>query len=177
MMYRTKTYIAADWTDDKEAVDILYKWKENSRLTLDFVDAHSVKQARDSSLNCSIKKSLRERLNITKTFVLIVGKNTKTLQSGSCRYCSSYNSYTSSCGKYMAIDYRSYIDYECEMAVKDYLNGDIKKIVVLYNYANVDKSKCPDSIKNHGTHINMYYYSSTDQKYYWDYSKIKEALS
>lgn len=176
-MYRTKTYIAADWTEDNDAVDIIYKWKDSNRLTLDFVDAHSVKQARDSSLNCSIKKSLRDRLNITKTFVLIVGKNTKSLQSGSCRYCSSYNSYTGSCRKYMSIDFRSYIDYECEMAVKDYLNGDIKKIVVLYNYANVDKSKCPDSIKKFGVHESMYYYSETDGKAYWDYKKIKDTIS
>ena len=29
--YRTKTYIAADWTGDKNAVDQLYKWKEGRK--------------------------------------------------------------------------------------------------------------------------------------------------
>ena len=77
----------------------------------------------------------------------------------------------------MSVDYRSYIDYECDMAVKDYLNGDIRKIVVLYNYANVDKSKCPYSIKNVGTHERMYYYSDIDNKAYWDYQRIRDAMS
>ena len=27
MAYRTKTYIAADWDGDKNAVEQLYKWK------------------------------------------------------------------------------------------------------------------------------------------------------
>ena len=44
------------------------------------------------------------------------------------------------------------IEYECEKAIKDNL-----KIVVIYNYANVDKSKCPDCIKYYGTHIPAYY--------------------
>lgn len=175
-MYRTKTYIAADWTGDEDAVNILYEWKKNNKLNLDFIDVHCVKQARDSSLNCSIKKSLRERLNITKTFVLIVGKQTKTLQSGSCRYCQNYNSYNSSCKRLYTIDYKSYIDYECAMAVKDYSAGKIKNIIVLYNYANVDKSKCPDVIKNYGQHLNMYYMSS-GKKYYWNYQNIKRLLS
>lgn len=28
MVYRTKTYIAADWDGDKNAVEQLYKWKK-----------------------------------------------------------------------------------------------------------------------------------------------------
>ena len=62
-MYRTRTYIAGDWDHDKDAVDALYWWNDNSRYGLSFLDAHELKQARDTSLNCSIKKSLAERLN------------------------------------------------------------------------------------------------------------------
>ena len=79
---------------------------------------------------------------LLKLFVLIVGNNTTTVRSGSCQYCGSYNSYTHSCGRGYSVDYRSYVEYECEKAVRDGL-----KIVVLYNAATVNKSKCPDAVK------------------------------
>jgi len=101
--------------------------------------------------------------------VLIVGKNTKTVRSGSCQYCNSYNSHTYSCTRGYSVDYRSYIDYECEKAIRDGL-----KIVVLYNAATVNKSKCPDAIKSTGKHVAMCYYK--DGKYYWDYQAVKDAI-
>lgn len=140
MNYRTKTYIAADFDHDKEAVNQLYKWKNDNHLSLDFHDAHEITQSRDTSLYCTIKGSLSDRLNRSKTFVLIVGKQTNTLTKGSCQYCSSYNSWTYSCAKGYSVDYRSYIKYECEKAYNDYIKGDITKIVVLYKNTHVDKS-------------------------------------
>ena len=169
MAYRTKTYIAADWDGDKNAVEQLYKWKKSNYWSLDFHDAHDLTQARDSSLNCSIKSSLATRLDVSKTFVLIVGNTTKTVRSGSCQYCGSYNSWTQSCARCHSVDYRSYIEYECEKAIRDGL-----KIVVLYNAGSVNKSKCPDSIKYHGTHVAMWKWENG--QYYWDYQSVKRAL-
>ncbi len=169
MAYRTKTYIAADWSGDKNAVDQLHKWNDSNYWDLSFVDAHDLTQARDESLNCSIKSSLSKRLDVSKTFVLIVGNNTKTVRSGSCQYCYSYNSWTKSCARGYSVDYRSYIEYECQKAVRDGL-----KIVVLYNAASVNKSKCPDTIKAEGEHLAMWYYK--DGQYYWDYQAVKKAL-
>lgn len=77
MLYRTRTYIAADWDGDLDAVNQLHKWNESDYFNLSFSDAHDLTQARDSSLNCSIKKSLAERIDASKTFVIIVGNNTK----------------------------------------------------------------------------------------------------
>ena len=71
MAYRTKTYIAADWDHDKDAVDQIYKWKNGNGWSLDFHDAHELTQARDSSLPCSIKASLKSRMDVSKNFVLI----------------------------------------------------------------------------------------------------------
>ena len=119
MAYRTKTYIAGDWDGDKDAIDQLYKWKESKYLSLDFVDAHDLHRARDTSLNCSIKKSLQLRLDVSKRFVLIVGEKTKNLRSGGCQLCSSYNSWTSTCARGYRVDYRSYVEYECEKAKSD----------------------------------------------------------
>ena len=169
MVYRTKTYIAADWTGDKDAVDQLYKWNDSEHWSLSFIDAHDLTQARDGSLNCSIKTSLGKRLNASKTFVLIVGSNTKTVRSAGCQYCHSYNSWTCSCARGYPVDYRSYIEYECDKAVRDGL-----KIVVLYNAATVDKSKCPDVVKNIGTHVAMCYYQGGT--YYWNYQAVKDAI-
>ena len=59
MAYRNKTYIAGDWDDDYDAVEQIYKWKASNKWSLDFHDAHAMKQARDTSLPCSIKKSLK----------------------------------------------------------------------------------------------------------------------
>ncbi|AQV76953.1 MULTISPECIES: TIR domain-containing protein [Enterobacterales] len=170
MNYRTKTYIAGEWDGDKDAIQKLHDWNDSKHLSLSFTDAHDLTQARDGSLNCSIKSSLNTRLNASKTFVLIVGSNTKTARSGRCQYCASYNSWTGSCARGHSIDNKSYIEYECNRAVEDKL-----KIVVLYNAASVDKSKCPDVIRNVGEHVAMCTYENGS--YYWNYQAVKKALS
>jgi len=162
MIYRTKTYIAADWTGDKNAVEQLYKWKDSEYWQLDFNDAHELTQSSDDSLNCSIKDSLRERLDHSKTFVLIVGNKTKTLRAGECTYCSKNYKCGNSSNK-------SFIEYECDKAVRDDL-----KIIVLYNAATVDKTKCLDSLKYLGTHTAMQCIKNGER--YWDYQAVKEAM-
>lgn len=169
MANRTKTYIAADWTGDSDAVERLQKWNDSEYWSLSFTDAHDLTQARDNSLACSIKSSLRTRLEASKTFVLIVGSNTKSLRSGSCSYCPSYNSYTYSCARGHSVDYRSYIEFECEKAVNDGI-----KIVILYKAATIDKSKCPEIVKDVGTHAVMC--KRLNGELYWDYQPVKEAM-
>ena len=170
MAYRTKTYIAGDWTGDSNLIQQLYKWNESKYWSLHFVDAHDLTQSRDTSLYCTIKGSLAERLNASKTFVLIVGEQTNALTKGGCQLCGSYNRWTRSCSRGRSIDYRSYIQYECEKAAKDGL-----RIVVVYNYTSVQKGKCPEAVRDRGTHITGYY-RGTDGKYYWECEKIKNAI-
>lgn len=162
MNYRTKTYIAGDWTGDKDAIEQLYKWNDSKYWALSFHNAHEVTQANDSSKNCSIKASLRSRLDISKTFVLIVGNGTKSRRAGECNYCID----NSSCGN---SSNKSFIEYECDKAVRDRL-----KIVVLYNSAMVNKDKCPDVLQDKGIHVPMCYRSNG--KLYWDYSSVKKAI-
>lgn len=169
MVYRTRTYIAGDWTGDRDLIDKLYQWNESNYWGLSFSDAHALTQARDSSLPCSIKRSLRERLDGSKTFVLIVGSDTENLTKGACRYCSSYSSY-SGCRRGYSADQRSFIKYECDYAVEHDL-----KIVVLYNYSSTMKSKCPKTVRNVGEHMPAYYWGD-DGGYHWYYYRIKEAL-
>lgn len=168
MVYRTRTYIAADWSGDKDAVEQLHKWN-NRYWSLSFTDAHDLTQSSDSSLNCSIKTSLKTRMDASKTFVLIVGDKTDSVTAGSCRYCSSYNSWTSSCARGRSIDYRSYIKYECDKAVEAKI-----KIVILYNSTIVSRSKCPEAVRYKGTHVAMLYRKNNNL--FWDYNAVKNAL-
>lgn len=93
-------------------------------------------------------QALKETMDCSKRFVLIVGNHTATVAKGSCSFCNSYNSWTRSCARPHSIDCRSYIGYECDEVVK----ADIE-IVVLYNAARIDKAKCPEAVKWKGTHV------------------------
>lgn len=167
MVYRTKTYVAGDWTGDKDAIQKLYSWKESNFYNLDFVDAHEFHQSNDDSLNCSIKNNLRIRMNGSKKFILIVGEKTNTVTAGSCVHCSDYNSFKSSCSRGLTTSRKSYIQYECDKAYRDDM-----EIIVLYNYSYRAYSKCPEILKNIGKHVAMKKSDGT-----WDYNAVKEALN
>lgn len=168
-MSRRYTYIAGDWTGDQDLISQLDTWNRSNYWALNYSDVHKLHQCRDTSLPCTIKRSLATRLNESKTFVLIVGKNTDELRKGSCQYCQRYNSIWG-CPSNTGIDFRSFVEYECEKAVKDDMN-----IVVIYNYADVHREKCPECIRSVGTHIAAYYWVS-EWKREWNYSKIKYAI-
>ncbi len=170
MTYRTKTYIAGDWDGDSDLIEKLEDWNNSWHLSLHYLPAHNLCTARDSSLNCNIKRSLRERLDASKTFILIVGEHTAAVTAGACKHCSNYSGYYHSCNKGYSSDMRSYIEYEC-----DYAASHDMKIIVLYNYHFVIKSKCPESVRNLGKHLSAYYYGN-DGKAHWDYNSIKLAI-
>ena len=177
---RTKTFISGDWTGDKDLIDKLKDWNHNDNLGLSFVDVHEVTHSSDTSLPCSIKKSLRQRIKISKAFVLIVGKDSKSLTNGACRYCGLYIAggvYSSPfCLNQGQVDNRSYIQFECEMALKDYNAGELKKIVVIYNgLFNPDRSRCPEILRTIGTHIGAYC-RGYDGTIRWNYQAIKNAI-
>lgn len=174
MTYRTKTYIAGDWDGDRDAIQKLYDWNESKSVPIHFTNAHDLTQARDSSLNCSIKQSLKTRLDASKRFVLIVGEKTASLRSGGCHLCPSYNSYGRYCVRRYYVDYRSYIEYECDEAVKAHKDDGID-IIVLYHSLIVDKNKCPESIRSYGKHLPMIY-KGIDGGYYWDRPQIERIL-
>ena len=162
MNERTKTYIAGDWTGDNNAITQLYYWAYQRLLNHDFQDAHEEIQSKDSSLNCSIKKSLGKRLDISHTFVLVVGNDTISLRAGECSYCEYYNSCTDTSNK-------SYIEYECDKALNDKL-----KIIVLYNSTTVDRQKCPSSVRYAGNHSHMIHI--VNGQYEWDYWSVNYAF-
>ncbi len=168
-LYRTRTYIAADFDHDKDAVDQLHKWNDSNYWSLSFTDAHDLQTSSDDSLYCSIKSSLKYRMDGSKTFVLIVGDHTDSITKGGCQYCRSYNPWTGACARGYTVDTRSYIKYECDKAVEAGI-----KIIVLYNDTSVNRSKCPAAVRYKGTHAKMV--KCENGKYYWDYQSVKAAF-
>ena len=169
MNYRTKTYVAAAWDEDHEAIEQLYSWNENDIYSLEFKNVHDFKQSRDNSLPCSIKDSLSKRMDMCKVFILIVGEKTNSVKEGYCIFCKNYRSWSTCCSSSKLQSNKSFIDFECDRAKRDYYNGKIK-ILVLYNSSYIYKEKCPESLRDIGFHQAM----KTNGKY--DYLKVKLAF-
>ena len=79
MAYRNKTYVAFDGDTDMRSYGLIKAWKQNDYTDCNFHDVHDIKQARDTSSEETIKRSLRERMNNSKVFVLLVGQSTRYL--------------------------------------------------------------------------------------------------
>ena len=173
MQSRIYTYIAGDWDHDNDAVNILEYWRKNSMLH--YLNVHDTKTAYDGSLNCSIKKSLKTRLDISKRFVLIVGDHTDSVTAGGCQLCSSYNSHGKYCSRGYSMDSDSFIKYECKKAEEAYADR-LMSIVVLYNSTSVNKYLCPASVRYLGYHVPMIK-ESYDRQFVWDYYAISKAFS
>lgn len=168
---RVCTYIAADFDHDKNAVDYLYNLKRNKYIT--FNDAHELQQSSDLSLPCSIKKSLKYRMDNSNKFILIVGEHTNTVSKGGCQLCDRYNSYTSCCSHGYSVDTRSFIRYECDIALEAVSEG--LTIVVLYYDYLVNRNLCLESVRWKGVHQQMLYLG-IDGNFYWDYFSIKHLI-
>lgn len=169
MVYRTKTYIAAAWEEDSDAVEQLLTWNDSDRFSLEFKNIHDYKQARDESLPCSIKKSLSERMDYCKVFILIVGPYTTSVKKGYCMYCPAYKAFGEDCSIGTFKKNKSFIEFECDKARREYQNGHMK-ILVLYNASMEMKEWCPESLRDIGVHVPMKSHGV------WDYMKVRTAF-
>jgi len=104
-----------------------------------------------------------------KLFILIVGEKTNRVTKGFCSYCRNYRSWSAYCSSSKLQGNKSFIDFECDRAKKDYLDRKIK-ILVLYNSSYVFKDRCPESLRYIGVHQEM----KTNGIY--DYKKVKNAF-
>lgn len=178
LKYRTKTYIAGDWTGDNNAVSKLMTWNEGDKWSLHFQDVHQLTQSYDSSLYCSIKHSLNLRMRVSKLFILVVGNSTNTVTKGACFNCSEYERFLTmppNCKRGNRIDNRSYVKYECSLARAAFDRGQMS-ILVLYNSAIIDRSKCPEAVRDVGVHIAMKSSNPATGIYDYDYKRIKNAI-
>lgn len=79
MAYRNKAYVCFDGDNDIRYYQLMKAWHKNENFDFTFYDAHDLMQARDSSSEETIKRSLRERLKNSREFIVLIGENTKNL--------------------------------------------------------------------------------------------------
>lgn len=79
MAYRNKAYVCFDGDNDMHYYRLMCAWKQNDNTTFNFYNAHELNYSRDSSLEESIKKQLRERLKNSKVMIVLVGEKTRYL--------------------------------------------------------------------------------------------------
>lgn len=117
MAYKNKTYVAFDGDNDIHYYRLMTAWKQNDNHSFNFYDAHGINNARDTSTEESIKRQLRERMNNSKVFVLLIGNNTRYL--------------------------RKFVKWEIELALKKKL----PIICVNLNKSRSKDSLCPASLE------------------------------
>lgn len=80
MARRTRTYVAFDADSDIRMYRLMQAWHANDGIDFDFNNAHDLTTIRPDSGEEAIKRSLRERMNNSRIFVLLVGEQTKRLR-------------------------------------------------------------------------------------------------
>ncbi len=89
-IYRTKNYIAFDGDEDLMSYRTIQGWAANNNYSFEFNDAHDINYANDDSLPDSICKQLKDRLDHSKNFVLIIGNNINKNKKGIIQYEMNY---------------------------------------------------------------------------------------
>jgi hypothetical protein len=120
MAYRNKTYVAFDGDSDIRYYNMMKAWKQNDNTDFNFYNAHDLNNALDTSTEETIKRRLRERMENSKVFVLLVGEHTKNLR-------------------------RPYIRYEIDHAINYYKIPII--VVNLNGLKKCDSSLCPPAAR------------------------------
>jgi hypothetical protein len=78
--YRNQTYVCFDGDTDMRYYRLMCAWKQHEGINFNFYNAHELNSARDTSLEASIKRQLRERLKNSKVLVVLVGEKTCNLR-------------------------------------------------------------------------------------------------
>jgi hypothetical protein len=78
--YRNQTYVCFDGDTDMRYYRLMCAWKQHEGINFNFYNAHELNSARDTSLEASIKRQLRERLKNSKVLVVLVGEKTGNLR-------------------------------------------------------------------------------------------------
>lgn len=118
MSYRSKTYVCLDYDTDSKYYNMMKAWRDNENIEFDFNNAHELNRLMPWSSEETIKDKLRERMNNSKNFIVLVGENTKNLYK--------------------------FVRWEIEIALKQ----ELPIIVVnLNNKKSIDYNLCPAILK------------------------------
>lgn len=72
-------YACFDGDNDIHYYRLMQAWHKNDKFDFTFNNAHDITQARDTSTEETIKRSLRTRLNASDIFIVLVGESTQNL--------------------------------------------------------------------------------------------------
>jgi hypothetical protein len=72
MAYRNKTFVSFA-SEDLSSYRLMTAWKANKNIEFNFIDAHDLNTALDTSQPETIRRRLRERVTNTKQVVLLLG--------------------------------------------------------------------------------------------------------
>jgi hypothetical protein len=72
-------YACFDGDNDIHYYRLMQAWHANERFDFTFRNAHDITQARDTSTEETIKRSLRTRLNSSDVFIVLIGNSTRNL--------------------------------------------------------------------------------------------------
>ena len=142
-----RVFVSADWKEpfdshswDKEVVDRIRKWKDDSRYGVDLIctdDVHNSVTRKEDCRRCDIKEECGRYIKSSSVVIFVVGDNTGSKKAGGCdgvacspaysglqkRYCNSYLTNQISNWKGM-----SYLEYEITTTVLEK-----KNIVLVFN--------------------------------------------
>lgn len=85
MAHRTKTYVAFA-SEDISSYYLMRAWRENAHIEFDFLDAHDLNGALDTSKPETIRTRLRERLANTKQTIVLISDTTRPKASRSSSF-------------------------------------------------------------------------------------------
>src|SRR5690606_37886572 len=112
-------YVCFDGDKDIHYYRLMTAWNENTRFNFNFKNAHEITQARDSSTEETIKRSLRLRLRASDILIVLVGESTKNLYK--------------------------YVRWEIEVAIE---LGLAIIVVNLNGKKQLDHERCPAILRN-----------------------------
>ena len=161
-----RVFVSADWKEsfdkhswDKEVVDRIRKWKNDSRYGVELIctdDVHNSVVSNKDCRRCDIKEECRKYIKSSSVVVFVVGDNTASKKAGACDSISCSPAYSgqqkSFCKHYSDINFAntfsggremSYLQYEITTAVIEK-----KSIILVFNSAYKQESWIPAWYKN-----------------------------
>lgn len=157
-----RVFVSADWKEpfdlhswDKEVVDRIRKWKDDSRYGVDLIctdDVHNSVTRKKDCRRCDIKEECGRYIKSSSVVIFVVGDNTGSKKAGVCdgvacspaysglpkKVCNSYLSNRIFNWKRM-----SYLEYEITSAVIEE-----KDIILVFNSALKKDSWVPTWYNN-----------------------------
>lgn len=195
-----QVYISADYSEDsgdRDVVDELIRWGEDSKHKTDFIDMSQVASGSVSSDSdcriCDLKAEFNRQINASSAVIFVVGDKTAERTAGSkCSradkksmtyYCTPYKDntngqkpckYFSTCsaGEDVGnINKFSYLRHEFEQAKKRN-----KNIIIVYNSSRYERSWLPSYMEGYEAIAEPFWKFDENEKKVGNYDKIKEAL-